>query len=67
MRTMRDLNLEDTIEDILITLGKHYHLIRPVRSVRGDGLFLYLALQKDSANLALARRQLQIVEGEMQI
>jgi hypothetical protein len=27
-KTMKALNLNDSIEDVLITLGKHYHLIR---------------------------------------
>ncbi|MEZ5412327.1 MAG: hypothetical protein R2761_30115 [Acidimicrobiales bacterium] len=67
MRTINDLGLNDTIDDILITLGNQYHLIRPLTSARGDGLFLYLALLKSVANLAMARRQLQSVEKELEI
>jgi len=54
MKTMASLGLKDTIEDILITLGKQYHIIRPVASKHG--LFIYLVLDKNKANLALARR-----------
>jgi hypothetical protein len=65
MRTMADLGLKDAIEDILITLGSQFHLIRPLTSTRGEGLFLYVALQKASANLAMARRQLQSIEHDL--
>jgi hypothetical protein len=67
MRTMNDLNLKDSIEDILITLNSQYHLIRPLTSTRGEGLFIYLALNKATANLAMARRQLQTIENELQV
>ena len=40
LKTMRSLGLNDVIEDILITLGKHYHIVRPL--ARNDGVFLYL-------------------------
>ena len=67
MRTIELLNLRDKIEDILITLGEQYHLIRPITSRSGAGLFLYLALKKDRANLAMARRQLQLIEENLDI
>jgi len=58
MRTMADLDLNDEIEDILITLGKQYHIIRPLKSKGSAGLFIYVALDKTKANLALARHKL---------
>jgi hypothetical protein len=67
MRTMDSLQLQDTIEDILITLGTQYHLIRLVRSQRGQGLFFYIALNKTQANLAMARRELQVIERDLQL
>jgi hypothetical protein len=65
MATMAQLGLDDTIEDILITLGKQYHLIRPITGANGAGLFLYLAVSKAQANLAMARRQLAAIEGNL--
>jgi hypothetical protein len=61
------LKLNDRIEDVLITLGTQYHLIRPITSRSGAGLFLYLALDKSRANLAMARRQLQQIEMNLDI
>ncbi|MBP7606032.1 MAG: hypothetical protein KAY08_03985 [Giesbergeria sp.] len=64
MRTMRDLGLNDAIEDILITLGKQYHIIRPMS--RKEGLFIYLVLDKTRSNLALSRRKVLDVEKELE-
>ncbi|GAA1251233.1 hypothetical protein GCM10009665_47440 [Kitasatospora nipponensis] len=67
MRTMEMLGLNDGIEDILITLSSQYHLIRPLTSRTGKGLFLYLALDKRRANLAMARHQLAKIENELEV
>jgi hypothetical protein len=66
MRTMESLRLNDSIEDILITLGKQYHIIRLLKSSSQEqGLFLYLVLDRNKSNLALARLTLKRVEGEL--
>lgn len=65
MKTMKSLNLNDTIEDILITLGKQYHIIRPIE--KAEGLFIYLVLAKDRSNLALARRKVLDVEAQLTV
>jgi hypothetical protein len=64
-KTMKALNLQDGIEDILITLGRQYHLIRLLSS--NDALFLYLVLDKTKSNLAMARLQLAQVEKELSV
>ncbi|MGI5169647.1 hypothetical protein ACQEU3_35380 [Spirillospora sp. CA-253888] len=67
MRTMEQLNIKDDIEDILITLTGQYHIIRPVSGRKGKGLFLYLALDRGRANLALARHQLKGIEEIVEV
>ena len=68
MRTIESLRLDDAIEDILITLSKQYHLIRLLKNSRNEqGLFLYLALDRQKANLALARHNLRRIENELTI
>ena len=63
MRTIRSLELGDEIEDILITLGKQYHIIRLLCTARPGALFLYLVLDRSQANLALARHELRRIES----
>lgn len=67
VRAMEQLGLKGKIEDILITLERQYHLIRLVNGRTGNGLFLYLVLDKANANLAMARHQLKRVEEAIEI
>ena len=63
MKTMKSLGLNDNIEDILITLTRQYHVIRPVQAK--IGIFIYLGLDRAKANLALARRACQDTESHL--
>lgn len=54
------LKLNDTIEDILISLTKQYHVLRPLES--NQKLFLYLVIDRSNANLAMARHELRSFE-----
>ncbi|WP_432570191.1 hypothetical protein [Kineococcus sp. SYSU DK005] len=67
LRTLQRLGLPEGVEDILITLGSQIHLIRLIQSPSGQGLFLYVVLNKDRSNLAMARRQLTSLERDLRI
>jgi hypothetical protein len=65
LSVMRDLKLKGTIEDILITLSEQYHLIRLLHG--NANLFLYLALDREQANLGMARHKLAALEHDLEI
>ena len=65
MKTMKSLGLNDSIEDILITLGRQYHILRPAEKI--NGLFIYYVLDSSRANLALARRKISDVESKIEM
>lgn len=59
------LGLDESIEDILITLSHQFHLIRPLHA--NPTIFIYVALDKKSANLAMARIKVKSIEGTLEI
>lgn len=59
------LGLNQSIEDILITLDEQIHLIRPLE--RNPSMFVYVALDKAKANLGMARIQLRQIESKMSL
>lgn len=61
-KTMKELGLKEGIEDVLITLNTQYHMIRPLSDASGKGLFIYLVLDKEKANLAMARFKVAQIE-----
>ncbi|MDT0542260.1 MULTISPECIES: hypothetical protein [Streptomyces] len=66
IRTLASLDIRESIEDILITLSQQYHLIRPLQQSNGS-LFLYIALDRQRANLALARHNLRKIEQGLEV
>lgn len=62
LRVMADLGLEGGISDILITLDTQYHLLVPLSQ---GSLFLYLAIDRKSGNLAMARHKLAAIEKNL--
>lgn len=67
LRAMEMLNITEQVEDILITLENQYHLIRPLSARSGKGLFLYLVLNRERANLAMARHKLRAIERSLDV
>jgi predicted regulator of Ras-like GTPase activity (Roadblock/LC7/MglB family) len=61
LQAMEVLGLNDHIDDILITMGKQIHLIRPLEA--SPTTFLYVALDKKGANLGMARMQVKKIEA----
>lgn len=57
------LKLNDHIEDILISLSKQYHMVRPLES--NPKLFMYLVLDRSRSNLAMARHELRSFEKSL--
>lgn len=53
---------EVAIEDILVSLHKEYYLLRPMQNVKG--VLMFMVLDRKKANLAMARRALQIADSQ---
>ena len=62
---INELGLNQGIEDILITLEKQVHLIRPLD--KNPSMFIYVALDKANSNLGMARLQLKNIEANLKI
>lgn len=62
-KTMRQLGIEDSVEDLLITLSSQYHLIRPLEA--NPNLYIYMVLKRENANLGMARYELQKIEKQL--
>lgn len=53
------------IEDIIVVTDMGYHLLRPLETVFEGPLVIYLRLDLDRANLALARHRLQAISCQL--
>jgi hypothetical protein len=51
MKIVRALNLKSSLEDMLLTLSDQIHIIKII----SPNVFLYLAAERDSTNLAIVR------------
>lgn len=57
-----EVAINGTLEDVLITLGGQYHILH--RCGREAPCFIYLVVDRETGNLALARRKLARICGE---
>lgn len=67
LKTMNDLGVDGNIEDIMITLSSQYHLINVLNTSETTGLFVYLVLDRNTANLALARHKLNTIASRISL
>jgi predicted regulator of Ras-like GTPase activity (Roadblock/LC7/MglB family) len=65
LKSIGILGSTDTIDDILITLSTQYDIVRPLAA--NPSIFLYLAMEKDKSNLALARHTVAECERQLEL
>ncbi|GAB3403503.1 hypothetical protein GCM10027515_14670 [Schumannella luteola] len=62
-RTARALGLPDAIDDVLITMTSQFHVLMPLR--HAPEVFIYLVLDRERANLAMARLKTREIEKQL--
>ena len=65
LKSIGTLGSTDTIDDILITMSTQYDILRPLAA--NPSIFLYLAMDKNKSNLALARFKVAECDGLLQL
>jgi predicted regulator of Ras-like GTPase activity (Roadblock/LC7/MglB family) len=65
LKSLGTLKSGDTIDDILITLSTQYDIVRPLAS--NPSIFLYLAMDKNKSNMALARYKVAECDGQLEL
>ena len=63
-KAIKSLNLKDDIEDILITLGRQYHVLRPLKN--RPAAFYYVVVDRTRANLAMTRMAIADAEKTLE-
>ncbi|MGW0479104.1 roadblock/LC7 domain-containing protein [Nonomuraea sp. NPDC003214] len=53
------------VEDVLITTDKGHHLLRPLDTLFDGPLVIYVRLDLERANIALARHRLRAISAEL--
>ncbi len=65
LKSIGALGSKDAIDDILITLTTQYDIVRPLGS--NPAIFLYLAMDKNKSNLAMARYKVAECEKQLEL
>ena len=62
---VHDLELNEEIEDLLISLEGQYHLVRMCE--HHEDVFIYLVIDRSEGNLGLARRSIDQVDERLML
>jgi hypothetical protein len=62
---IHDLEIDEEIQDILISLDNQYHLIRMCEN--HENVFIYLAIDRSQGNLGLARRSIDKIDEKLEL
>ena len=65
LKSLGTLGSKDEIDDILITLSTQYDIVRPLAA--NPSIFLYLAMDKNKSNLAMARYKVAECEKQLEL
>jgi hypothetical protein len=65
LKSMVTLGSTDAIDDILITLSTQYDVVRPLAA--NPSIFLYLAMDKNKSNMALARYKVAECDKQLEL
>lgn len=65
LKSIGTLGSSDTIDDILITLSTQYDIVRPLAA--NPSIFLFLVMDKDKSNLAMARYKVAECEKQLEL
>lgn len=62
---IHDLGIDESIEDLLISLETQYHLIRMCE--RHEDIFIYTVINRSEGNLGLARRKIDRIDNRLEL
>ena len=65
LKSMATLGSTDAIDDILITLSTQFDIVRPLAA--NPSIFLYLAMDNNKSNMALARFKVAECEAQLEL
>lgn len=63
--TVHDLQIDEPIQDVLISLESQYHLVRMCE--RHEDIFIYLVIDREKGNLGLARRKIDGIDEKLEL
>jgi predicted regulator of Ras-like GTPase activity (Roadblock/LC7/MglB family) len=65
LKSMSELGSADSIDDIIITLSTQYDIVRPLAA--NPSIFLYLAMDNNKSNMALARYKVAECDQQLEL